>query len=274
MNKQTEQKAKKRSTVITTIITVVVLCGLFFFSFKYYDPPIENAIVINFGYDEEGTGKEEPAPSKGNVNDNQASRIEAQQQVQREPIKEKVLTQEKESPVIKSKSKNLSKENVKDQTAKKQTVKADKTTEKSEKEKLDGRLSGLRGSLGGKGKSSSGGDGTGSERGNQGVLEGDPGAENYEGSIAKGTRKLINRPPTPDFNQCPNNEYGKLVVAYKVNAVGNIVSNTIDFNGKGTNITVNTCIKNIIKTYLSKFQYSKSNKTFEATSQTFNLKPK
>ncbi|APD07274.1 hypothetical protein UJ101_01763 [Flavobacteriaceae bacterium UJ101] len=290
MNRRTEQKAKKKSAAITLIISVIVLCGLFFLSFKYYDPPIENAIAINFGYDEEGMGEEEPAPTEGVAQDDQASASEVKktQASKVEPVKEKIVTQEKESPVVKPKAekvqpkkkidtkqvnKTTEQTNKTTQEPKPETQDINKATGESDKPKLDGRLGGLRGSLGGKGKTASSGDGDGSKKGNQGVLEGDPSAKNYDGSIAKGTRKLVTRPAAPDFNQCPNNEYGKLVVTYKVNASGKVISNTIGFNGKGTNITVNTCIKNILKDYLSKFKYTASSKASEATSQTFNLKP-
>lgn len=290
MNEQTEEKAKKKSAVITLIISVIVLCGLFFLSFKYYDPPIENAIAINFGYDEEGKGEEEPAPTEGIAQDDQASasEVEKTEVSNINPAEEKILTQENESPIIKPTAEKVQpKKKIEPKQVNKPTTQVDKTTQKtkpeaqnstkttgeSEKPKLDGRLGGLRGSLGGKGENASSGDGNGSKKGNQGVLEGDPSAKNYEGSIAKGTRKLVARPTPPDFNQCPNNEYGKLVVTYEVDASGNVVPSTVGFNGKGTNITVNSCIKEILKKYLSKFKYTESSKASEATSQTFNLKP-
>ncbi len=281
MNKQEEQIAKKKSAVITTVISAIILSVLFLLSFKYYDPPIENVIAINFGYDEEGMGKKEPALAEGVVQNNQSSATENATTSTTKPIEEKILTQNNESPVVKPKSEENQQINKQDtktpkttQNSKSETQNSNTTTKNTEKPKLDGRLGGLRGSLGGKGKNASSGDGDGSKKGNQGILEGDPNADNYEGSIAKGTRKLVNRPAVPNFDQCPNNEYGKLVVTYKVNALGKVIPNSIGFNGRGTNITVNTCIKNSIKKYLSKFKYSKSNKVSEATSQTFNLKPR
>ncbi len=276
MNKKEERIAKKKSAVITTVISAIVLSVLFLLSLEYYDPPIENVIAINFGYDEEGMGKEEPYPVEGVAQNDQTFATENTTATTK-TVEEKILTQKNESPVVKPRSE----ENVQDtksnkttQNSKSETQNSNKTTENAEKPKLDGRLGGLRGSLGGKGKNASSGDGSGSEKGNQGILEGDPNANNYEGTIAKGTRKLVNRPSAPNFDQCPNNEYGKLVVTYKVNALGKVIPNSIGFNGRGTNITVNTCIKNSIKKYLSKFRYSKSNKASEATSQTFNLKPR
>ncbi len=292
MNQNIEKDAKKKSAVITIIISVLILLGLFFFGFTYFDPPIEDAIAINFGFNEEGIGEEEPAPVEGTAQDDQTSTTEEQQEQAAviEPVEEQVLTQEMESPVVKPKSKKVKpkkkvkkpnkvvekpKENVKpspEVSKNAESKKENKAQVESEKPKLDGRLGGLRGSLGGKGDNASSGDGDGNKKGNQGVLEGDPSAKNYDGSIAEGTRKLKSRPSGLNFNHCPNNEYGKLVVTYKVNAKGSVVSNTIGFNGKGTNITVNSCIKSILIDYLSKFKYTESSKASEATSQTFNLK--
>ncbi len=287
MNQQTEQKAKKKSAVITTVITVIVLLGLFFLSFKYYDPPIENAIAINFGYDEEGMGTEESAPVEGVQQDDRASVSEKTTAASSSNrVEENVLTQKEESPVVKPKTeKNQPKKNTtpsqqqKNQSNTSTSNTETKTDQKNQatgqtgEPKLDGRLGGLRGALGGKGENASSGDGDGSKKGNQGILEGDPSAKNYEGTIAEGTRSLLYKPAVPDFNRCPNNEYGKVVVTYKVDGTGNVIANTIGFNGRGTNITVNSCIKDILKDYLSKFKYSTSSKSSEATSQTFNLKP-
>ncbi len=293
MNQNIEKDAKRKSAVITLIISALILLGLFFFGFTYFDPPIEDAIAINFGFDEEGVGDEEPAPIEGIAQEDQSSASEVQQEqaAVTEPIEEQVLTQDLESPVVKPKVEKVKpkkkveepkkvvkklKENVKSSSEiskKTESKKDNKAQGESEKPKLDGRLGSLRGSLGGKGKNTSSGDGDGNKKGNQGVLEGDPSAKNYDGSIVKGTRKLEGRPSAPDFNKCPNNEYGKLVVTYKVNAKGNVISNTIGFNGKGTNITVNSCIKSILREYFKKFKYSESSKASEATSQTFNLKP-
>lgn len=287
MNQKTEQKAKKKSAVITSIITSIVLFGLFFLSFKYYDPPIENAIAINFGYDEQGIGTEESTPAEGIQNDNRASVSENTPTASKpNRVEEKILTQEDESPVVKPKTEkqqpqktitpSQSKKNQSNTSTSAIETKNNVKTEakgQTEEPKLDGRLGGLRDALGGKGNKASSGDGDGSKQGNQGVLEGDPSAENYEGSIAKGTRKLLYKPAVPDFNSCPNNEYGKVVVTYKVASSGTVITNTITFNGKGTNITVNACIKDILRTYIAKFKYSPSNKTSESTNQTFNLKP-
>ncbi|MFV0237709.1 MAG: hypothetical protein ACK5HU_04145 [Flavobacteriales bacterium] len=290
MDSTIEQKAKKKSAMITSIISIAILSALFFLNFKYYDPPIENAIVINFGYNEEGIGAKEAAPAEGIAKDDQAAALQVKKPSTSKvkPVEEKTLTQERESPIIKSKKNNINphkkkqlqqtttrdrKTHKSSQASKSEAQNTNKATGTSTKSKLDGRLGGLRGSLGSKGKNNISGDGDKSKKGNQGVLEGDPTSKNREGSITKGTRKLVTKPATPNFNQCPNNEYGKLVVTYKVNASGKVISNTIGFHGKGTNITVNTCIKTILKKYLAKFKYTTSSKASEATFQTFNIKP-
>jgi len=289
MNTSTEKKAQRKSSLLTFIITIFFLTTLFFLKFKYYDPPIEDAIAINFGYDRQGKTKEETADSKSSKLPEKEKVSKTNKQRESQPEKSKstisntpVITQKEKSPVIippsekkhsleKKKADNIQK--IKNPDKKDHTKNNSSTSPKKEEKKLDARLGKLRKALKGKGKNSSVSDGQDTNIGNKGILEGLPDTQNYEGSIAQGTRKLINRPAIPDFNQCPNNEYGKLVVSYKVNAQGNVIHNSVIFNSVGTNIIVNSCIKQLIKRYLFQLKYESSKKDFETTSQTFNILP-
>lgn len=289
MNTSTEKKAQRKSSFLTLIITIFFLTALFFLKFKYYDPPIEDAIAINFGYDRQGKTKEETTDSKSSklLEKEKVSKTNKQPESQPEESKSTisntpVITQKEKSPVIippsekkhsreKKKADNIQK--IKNPDKKNNTKNNSSTSPKKEEKKLDARLGKLRTVLKGKGKNLSVSDGQDTNIGNKGILEGLPDTQNYEGSIAKGTRKLINRPAIPDFNQCPNNEYGKLVVSYKVNAQGNVIHNSVIFNSVGTNIIVNSCIKQLIKRYLFQLKYESSKKDFETTSQTFNILP-
>ncbi len=277
MSTSTEKKAQRKSSLLTLIITIFFLTALFFLKFKYYDPPIEDAIVINFGYDRQGKTTEETTDSK-NSKWPESQTEESKSTIRNTPV----ITQKEKSPVIippsekkhsleKKKAKNIQK--IKNPDKKDNTKNNRSTSPKKEQQKLDARLGKLRTVLKGKGKTPSTGDGKEANIGNKGILEGLPDTQNYEGSIAQGTRKLINRPAIPDFNQCPNNEYGKLVVSYKVNAQGNVIHNSVIFNSVGTNIIVNSCIKQLIKRYLFQLKYESSKKDFETTSQTFNIMP-
>jgi hypothetical protein len=53
---------EKKSLALTTLLLIGVLGLLFFFGLRYFDPPIENGILIAFGSEEPGNVSLSPAP--------------------------------------------------------------------------------------------------------------------------------------------------------------------------------------------------------------------
>jgi len=52
-----DTKHKKKSSILTTIILIAFVWGIFSFGLQYQDPPIEYGIAINFGTSDVGTKK-------------------------------------------------------------------------------------------------------------------------------------------------------------------------------------------------------------------------
>jgi len=48
---------KKKASLVTLVILIVFVWGVFSFGMQYQDPPVEYGIVINFGTSDEGTKK-------------------------------------------------------------------------------------------------------------------------------------------------------------------------------------------------------------------------
>ncbi len=55
-----ETKEEKKSFTITVVIHVVIVLLLFLFGLKYFDPPIEQGIAVNFGTTDFGSGDVQP----------------------------------------------------------------------------------------------------------------------------------------------------------------------------------------------------------------------
>ena len=56
---------QRKSFVLTAVLMAVILLLMFFFGLKYYDPPIEYGVAVNFGNSDFGQGPpvEETAPA-------------------------------------------------------------------------------------------------------------------------------------------------------------------------------------------------------------------
>lgn len=55
-----ETENERISFAVTTVIIAILLLLCFFFGMSYFDPPPENGIAINFGFDEQGMGDVQP----------------------------------------------------------------------------------------------------------------------------------------------------------------------------------------------------------------------
>ena len=96
-HKRNEEKDRRRSAIITLLISLVLFLGIFFYKFtKITEKPEQiTTMLINFGDNQDGAEVEEPANQEGSL----AASSEVTEPVQEivpeaklEPIKEKIIT--------------------------------------------------------------------------------------------------------------------------------------------------------------------------------------
>jgi len=223
-----EQRNKNKAKVWTVIVHILLMLWFAFYGLTYQDPPPEEGIAINFGYEETGAGQNTqaaptiPPPTPATP-------------VETPPVQEEVVTQDVEdAPVIEStddptptKPKEVA-EQPKETTEKPtETVQEpepdpEPTAEELERNNiinnLENRLTKTN-PKGGDGKTESGGD--------QGQIVGDILSPNRTGGNGIGNsgdfflngRDVINK-ITPK-NDC--NREGTIVVTIRVNSEGRVV---------------------------------------------------
>jgi periplasmic protein TonB len=93
---------EKKSFRITVIIHVVIVLLLFLFGLKYFDPPIEQGIAVNFGTTDFGSGEVQPLEQI----QTSPSQTQAQPETSEPVVEEDVVTQDNvEAPVIQKEEK-------------------------------------------------------------------------------------------------------------------------------------------------------------------------
>jgi len=244
---------KRKSAVITAIILLLLLFGIFNIGMKYLDPPIEYGVSINFGNSDVGSG--EPVENtleesvEEVVEEIQEEVVEEQvEEVVEEVVEENVVTDEtvEEAPVIK-KTEEKKKEVVKKVEPKKEVV---KEKPKPSKEATDA----LNSLLNGNSKTGSNkGEGDDEASGVKGSKDGDPNSNKYYGSAGSGSggnynlagRKALSKPI-----EKPNcQEEGRVVVSIQVNQSGKVIKAE---QGRGTTNSapclVDAAVKAALKT--------------------------
>ena len=219
-----ETEHKRKSAIITAVILMLLIVGVFNLGMKYLDPPIEYGLAINFGNSEVGSGepvekiKSQSAPEKP-----QEEVVEEPvKEIQQEAVQEEVLTSEttKEVPVI---EKSKEKKEVVKETPKKVTPK-NKPKPKPSKETIDALNSLLNGT------SKEGavkGEGDDKKAGVKGDDKGDPSGTKYYGNSGSGSggnynlagRTALSKPiRKPDCQ-----EEGTVVVSIEVDQNGKVI---------------------------------------------------
>lgn len=215
-----ETKEEKKSFTITVVIHVVIVLLLFLFGLKYFDPPIEQGIAVNFGTTDFGSGDVQP------LEDVQTSPSETTPQTESQPetqVEEDVVTQDtEEAPVIQKEEKPKEvttpvKEEPKEQT--KVEPKPDKSTSDA--------LSSILNAPKQEGTAQSG-EGNDTKAGDKGSPDGDPNASSYygigkgldgDGNYLLGGRKaIVKKIIVQDCNQ-----EGTVVVDIDVDRSGNVI---------------------------------------------------
>ncbi len=201
---------KRKSALLTAIIATLVVLFLFLFGLKYYDPPLEFGIAVNFGTSDDGSGDIQPTEELMPMEEQAAVAEEnVQESVQetaaKEAVAEEVITQDNEEALAIQKKKEAKLKLDADNKAKLEKEKAEKAKRdaaektKKEQEAKKQQLDALMGGLNSKGKA------TGGEGG---------------GNYRLGNRQALSK-PKPAY-EC--NEEGNVFVSITVDKSGNVVS--------------------------------------------------
>lgn len=245
-----ENKYEKKSFIITTALYVLLILLLLFLGLKYYDPPKEKGILVNFGTTEMGQGNTQPTtPAKTSPQQNIPEPTpQPQTQPSNTEIKEEVATQDtEEAPVIKEEKEKKEIKPEKNEPKKKEPQEEKPETPEKPVEKpveevpekkpnpkpdkavtdaMDNLLNGPKND----GKSQNG-EGNDQTAGDKGDPDGDPNAKSYygtgkgldgDGNYKLGGRKALNK--TKYTQDC--NEAGTVVVKIEVDKNGKVLNAT------------------------------------------------
>jgi len=238
---------KKKSSLLTLVILIVFIWGIFSFGMQYQDPPEEYGIAINFGTSNQGyeipndilPSKESSEQVKEQVQEEKME--ETIEDISEETIKEEVVTQtEKEAPVIKKLEEVEVKEVEKKEKPKKEKPKPKpKKPSKNTLEAFDNLL---------KGDTSDGnkaGEGNDAVSGLKGDKKGDPISTKYYGNTGKSgdpNYNLAGREALLKPKEQPNcEEEGIVVVSIEVDKEGKVIKAVSGV--KGTTNTANCLLK-------------------------------
>jgi protein TonB len=206
----TEKKSKRKGIIGTILFHVLLLVAFLFMGLTYQDPPpAEEGISINFGFTDEGLGEIEPEDTEEIIDPVEEEIIEEQIESTEEIVTQTTI----ETPAVEKteeKKKVVEKEQPKEEVIEEKKQEVDKTKLYLGKKET---------------KTTSEGDNNGD--GNQGVIDGDPNADAYEGGgIGEdGTAyQLGDRKPTVKPEPQGNQVIGKVFVAITVDRLGNVIN--------------------------------------------------
>ena len=219
---------KKKSSLVTLVILIVFVWGIFSFGMQYQDPPVEYGIVINFGTSKEGNKKpKNTSVKKLPIQENEEERLEETVEDIPEEIKnDEVLSQtDKDAPTI--------------QKPKEDAEPTPKKPSKNTLKAFDNLL---------KGDTSDGkptGDGDAAQEGVKGDKNGDPASTKYYGNTGKSgdpNYNLAGREALLKPKEQPNcEEEGIVVVSIEVDKKGKVIRAVSGV--KGTTNSANCLLK-------------------------------
>lgn len=204
-----EEKRNKNKGIIGTILFHTLLLVMFLFmGLTYQDPPpAEEGISINFGFSDEGLGEIEPEDTEEITEIVEEKIIEEQIESHDEILSQEII----ETPAVKKTEKKVK---LIDEKPKEEVIE-EKKPEINKKALYTGKKKNINKAQGNK-----------DSQGNQGLMDGDPNANNYIGggigidgnAYQLGGRKAIKK-PKPKGNQVS----GKVVVLITVDRLGNVI---------------------------------------------------
>ncbi|MDB4497277.1 energy transducer TonB [Flavobacteriaceae bacterium] len=219
---------KRKSSILTLVILIVFVWGIFSFGMQYQDPPVEYGIVINFGTSNEGNKKpKNTSVKKLPIQENQEERSEETVEDIPEEIKnDEVLSQtDKDAPTI--------------QKPKEDAEPTPKKPSKNTLKAFDDLL---------KGDTSDGkptGDSDAAQEGVKGDKNGDPASTKYYGNTGKSgdpNYNLAGREALLKPKEQPNcEEEGIVVVSIEVDKEGKVIRAISGV--KGTTNSANCLLK-------------------------------
>ena len=216
-----EKKNKRKGIIGTILFHALLLVAFLFMGLTYQDPPpAEEGISINFGFSDEGLVKIEPESTEDITEIVEEEIIEEQIESTEEIITQSTV----ETPTV---EKTEKKEKVVKKEEPKEEVIEEKKPEVNKKALYTGKKKKETSSEG-----ETGGDG------NQGVMDGDPNSEVYEGggigedgtAYKLGGRKVEHK-EKPIYNLQVE---GKVVVAITVDRLGNVINAIPGIKGSTT----------------------------------------
>ncbi len=243
-----DTKHKKKSASLTAIIAIVILLLIFNFGMRYFDPPEEYGIAVNFGTTDFGSGNVQPKealkPAKQEIKPEEVVEQEiVEEQVETSSATsdtvEDVITQDNEEAIaIKKQEEAKKKEEDKKQkemdrkaeverqkiVAEKKRIEKEKQEKATKRKQLDALMGGFSEGNG----NATGGEGNDNQPGDKGKVTGDPNARGYYGNggggsggnYRLGNRKALAKPkPTYDCN-----EEGRVFVSISVDKSGRVIS--------------------------------------------------
>ncbi len=222
-----DTKHKRKSAIWTSIIGLIILWLIFNFGMRYFDPPEEYGISVNFGTSNVGSGDVQPKEAlKPATQQTEAETVEKEEVVE-EPIveeqvaastpasqpAEEVITQENEEAIaIKKQKETDRKKEIREQQeadikaaeerekidaenrriAKEKQDKIDAENKRIEKERQEKaakkkKLDALLGGIGNTDGKADGGEGNDKQAGDKGKTTGDPNASGYYGNGGSGS---------------------------------------------------------------------------------------
>jgi outer membrane biosynthesis protein TonB len=220
-----ETKHKRKSAVITSILLLLILVGIYNFGLQYLDPPEEYGLAINFGDSNVGSGdpvvktKAKPAVEK------QAEKVEeVKKALPKKTIKEETITQDvKDAPVI-DKPKEEKKEKPIEKKEEKKEKPKEKPKPKPSKETQDALNSLLKGDSN---NDEPKGEGDDDNPGVKGSKKGDPKSSKYYGSTGTDGDKNYNlagrNALSKPIEKPECNEEGIVVVSIEVDNTGKVI---------------------------------------------------
>jgi outer membrane biosynthesis protein TonB len=242
-----ETEYEKKSFALSASITIGLLLLFFVFGLTYIDPPPENGIAINFGNTDAGSGNTntiEPVKSEPREVTEQPKVEKTSEPTTPSKASENVLTADNDAAIALKKQKEIADAKASADAKIKAAEQKKKQEEADKKAKLDALIGGVKKSDG----KTNGGDGTTTNPGNQGKIDGSIYANSYYGDgkgtsgAEKGSWGLKGRKLLSPAKVKPNcNDEGTVVIQVTVNKDGTVSNAT--YNALGSD-TSSTCLVN------------------------------
>jgi len=210
---------KRKSAIITAVILILLVFGIFNYGMKYLDPPIEYGLAINFGNSEVGSGEPVENTKKQTIQEQEEVEEQVKENSQ-EAIQEEIITDdsaENVSVIEKPKEEKKVVKEISKKTPTKQKPKPSKQTTDALNSLLNGTSE----------DGSNKGEGDNDKKGVKGNENGNPNSNKYYGNSGSGSggnynlagRKALSKPiRKPDCE-----EEGTVVVNIEVNQNGKVI---------------------------------------------------